>query len=125
MTPAARLAAVIEVLDAVEATPRPADAVISAYFRDRRFIGSKDRQAIAERAYGIMRRHARLTWWLERMDAEPSSRRYALADLILTDGLAADAALALFSGGKYAVAAVYPDDHDTPLNAEAFADLLL
>ena len=37
----------------------------------------------------------------------------------------ADGEPLLFSGGKYAVAAVYPDDHDTPLNAEAFADLLL
>ena len=51
MTPAARLQAVIDLLTEIEATPRPADAVMSAYFRARRYIGSKDRNAVAETAY--------------------------------------------------------------------------
>ena len=63
MTPGARLQAAIELLDEVEVTPRPADAVISAFFRARRFIGAKDRAAVAETVYGVLRRHARLRWW--------------------------------------------------------------
>lgn len=47
MTPAARLQAVIDLLTEIDETPRPADAVMSAYFRNRRYIGSKDRTAIA------------------------------------------------------------------------------
>ena len=40
MTPAARLAATIDLLDAVDAAPRrPADAVANDFFRARRFIG--------------------------------------------------------------------------------------
>lgn len=62
MTPSARLAAAIEALGAIsaEAAP-PADRVLDRYFRDRRYIGSKDRQAIAERVFGVLRRRARST----------------------------------------------------------------
>ena len=35
MTPSAHLAATIELLGLVDATPRPADATVSAYFRER------------------------------------------------------------------------------------------
>ncbi|MCD8525858.1 MAG: hypothetical protein LRY62_01445 [Alphaproteobacteria bacterium] len=35
--------------------------------RVRRYIGSKDRNNIAERTYDIMRAHARLGWWVERL----------------------------------------------------------
>ena len=33
MTPAARLAAILQILTTIEETPRPADALISGYFR--------------------------------------------------------------------------------------------
>ncbi len=66
MTPGARVAATIELLTEIAVTPRPADAVASAYFRARRFIGAKDRGAVAEAVYAVLRRHARLGWWLTR-----------------------------------------------------------
>jgi 16S rRNA (cytosine967-C5)-methyltransferase len=65
MRDAARLQAVIELLDTIEKTPRPSDTLISAYFRARRYIGAKDRSAIASETYDIMRHHARLGWWVE------------------------------------------------------------
>ena len=69
MTPAARLQAAIALLDEIEATPRPADAVVSAWFRARRFIGSHDRPAVAE-AVGAVEAAAvcRIGWALIRRD---------------------------------------------------------
>jgi 16S rRNA (cytosine967-C5)-methyltransferase len=47
MTPASRLQAAIDVLDEINSGNRPADGTIAAYFRGRRYIGSKDRKSIA------------------------------------------------------------------------------
>ena len=74
MTPAARAQAVIDLLDAVAATPRPADAVIGSYFRARRYIGAKDRAAVAELTYTLLRHQARLGWWCERYRAPVTAR---------------------------------------------------
>ena len=41
MTPAARIQATLELLEAIAATPRPADALTSAYFRSRRYMAAK------------------------------------------------------------------------------------
>ncbi|MDR3517379.1 MAG: RsmB/NOP family class I SAM-dependent RNA methyltransferase [Azospirillaceae bacterium] len=115
MTPAARIAAVIEALDQVEVAPRPADAVISAYFRDRRYIGSKDRSAIAEALYTLLRHRARLRWWLERSGwtGPVTARATVIAErLLLRDGHAA-ALATVFSGGRFAPAAW--DDAETRL----------
>ncbi|HRJ61886.1 MAG TPA: RsmB/NOP family class I SAM-dependent RNA methyltransferase [Azospirillaceae bacterium] len=102
MTPAARLQAAIDLLQEIEATPRPADAVMSLYFRNRRFIGSKDRAAVAELCYAIMRRHARLTWWLEKVGAEPTPRTRVIANSILAEGRPAADQAKLYDGGKFA-----------------------
>ncbi|KHL25755.1 RNA methyltransferase [Croceibacterium mercuriale] len=59
MTPAARVAAAIEVLDAViaaaQAQGAPADRLLGDWLRQRRFAGSKDRRAIRELVYGAIR----------------------------------------------------------------------
>ncbi|HEV7370998.1 RsmB/NOP family class I SAM-dependent RNA methyltransferase [Arenibaculum sp.] len=101
MTPGARHQAAIELLDEVAATPRPADAVISAYFRSRRYIGSKDRSAVAEKVYAVLRRHARLRWWLERNGHGADGRALVIADEILANGRAADAVARSFDGARF------------------------
>ncbi|HEY4071062.1 MAG TPA: RsmB/NOP family class I SAM-dependent RNA methyltransferase [Sphingomicrobium sp.] len=62
MTPAARLQAAIEVLDEVIASVRedgpPADAIVSRYFKRRRFAGSKDRRAVRQLVFRSIRRSA-------------------------------------------------------------------
>lgn len=59
MTPAARVQAAIELLDAVIAAARadgaPADRLIAEYFRTRRYAGSKDRRAVREMVYRAIR----------------------------------------------------------------------
>jgi len=71
MTPSARLQAVLDLLVEIEKVPRPADALVSAYFRARRYIGSHDRAAVSAMLYDILRHRGRLGWWIERvLDSE-------------------------------------------------------
>ncbi len=62
MTPAARLQAAIEILDEVIEAARnegaPADAIVTRYFKTRRYAGSKDRRAVRELVFRAIRRTA-------------------------------------------------------------------
>ena len=62
MTPAARLQAAIEVLDEVIASARdegpPGDSIVTRYFKNRRYAGSKDRRAVRELVFRAIRRSA-------------------------------------------------------------------
>nr|NUR37041.1 RsmB/NOP family class I SAM-dependent RNA methyltransferase [Sphingomonas sp.] len=86
MTPAARLQAAIEVLDEVIASTRedgpPADSIVTRYFKQRRYAGSKDRRAVRELVFLAIRRSA------ER----PANGRAAVLGLAQDDG----ALIALF-----------------------------
>ena len=59
MTPAARLGAATEVLDAVVAAARDngaaADTILANYFKTRRYAGAKDRRAVRELVYAAIR----------------------------------------------------------------------
>ena len=62
MTPAARLQAAIEILDAVITSARedgpPADSIVTRYFKVRRYAGSGDRRAVRELVFRAIRRSA-------------------------------------------------------------------
>jgi 16S rRNA (cytosine967-C5)-methyltransferase len=64
MTPSARAQAAIEILDQVIASARddgpPADALVAAYFKTRRYAGSKDRRAVRELVFRAVRHSAEL-----------------------------------------------------------------
>src|SRR5579872_7375604 len=79
MTPAARLQAAIELLDEVTASARdegpPADAIVTRYFKHRRYAGSKDRRAVRELVFRAIRTSA------ER----PVSGRAAMLGLVGND----------------------------------------
>jgi 16S rRNA (cytosine967-C5)-methyltransferase len=83
MTPAARIQAVIDILQEIISQPRPADTLTSAYFRNRRYICSKDRQAINTRLYRIMREYFRLSWWIGRAGCPVDARSLAIAAVVL------------------------------------------
>ncbi len=59
MTPAARLAAAIEILDQVIIAARDggaaADTIIQRYFSTRRYAGSKDRRAVRDLVFAVIR----------------------------------------------------------------------
>src|SRR3954451_12357653 len=79
MTPAARLQAASEILDAVIASARndgpPADAIVTRYFKTRRYAGSGDRRAVRELVFRGIRRSAEM----------PSSGRAAILGLATDD----------------------------------------
>ena len=76
MTPAARLQAAIELLDEVIAAARdngpPADTIVTRYFKQRRYAGSKDRRAVRELVFRAIRRAAQ----------RPESGRSAMLGLV-------------------------------------------
>ncbi len=102
MTPSARIQATIDILERLGIENRPADALVSAYFRTRRFIGSKDRSEVAARVYAVLRHHARLGWWLAKVEAEDTPRNRVIAELTLAEGIAVKDMGRLFSGETYA-----------------------
>jgi len=107
VTPGARVAATIELLDEIVShAERPADLVANAYFRTRRYIGGGDRRAVSDRVWGILRRWGQLRWWLKRT-SHPADRTNALprgivtADLMVVERLALGDVEAMFDGGRY------------------------
>lgn len=102
MKPAARIQAVIELLDALHeslASAGPSFArLFRRYFKRRRYAGAGDRREIKRITYDILRDYQRLAWSLEKAGAPVSGRTLALAFSVGTGGEPG----ALFSGGKYA-----------------------
>jgi len=103
MTPGARLQAAMELLEAVWDGTTPPDVLTDEYFRRRRYAGSGDRRAIQEHVYAILRRRARLDWWVERtgMDLEPNPRTRIITWLSTAERTAPDDIQALFSGTRH------------------------
>ena len=100
MTPSARVQAAIEILDEVIASARqdgpPADAVVTRYFKVRRYAGSKDRRAVRELVFRAIRRSGEI----------PDSGRSAMLGLADED---IDVA-ALFDGSLHGPIAGIPDE---------------
>ncbi|MDX1401218.1 MAG: RsmB/NOP family class I SAM-dependent RNA methyltransferase, partial [Kiloniellales bacterium] len=113
MRPPARLAAVIEVLEELFSGKKcAADQVLTAYFRARRFIGSKDRRNIADRSFDLLRHHFRLRWHLAALLREPTARNLLLAYLVLVEKETPEATTAHFSAGGYGPASLSPAEAD-------------
>lgn len=100
MTPGARIQAAIELIEGIAKADSPADGIVDSFVRARRYMGSKDRRSVTGRVYGILRRRARLSWWLEKEGwSDPlNPRALVLADLAFhTDEREAELGV-LFSG---------------------------
>jgi len=98
MTPAARLAAAIEVFAEIDARRRPAGDVLKDWGLSHRFAGSADRAAIAGLVYDALRRKASSAWL---MGAQ--TPRAALIGMLHRErGLDAEAIAALCSGARFA-----------------------
>ena len=97
MTPAARLQAAIEILDGLGQTAQPADGYLRDWSRAHRFAGVKDRAAITERVYTVLRHRASLAW---RMKAD-DGRALVLASLLM-EQVTPNEVARLFSGEGHA-----------------------
>lgn len=71
---AAQLQATIELLDQIEETGYPADRIMSGYFKGNRYIGSKDKAAISENLYTILRNKLRFEYILQSKELGTHSR---------------------------------------------------
>ncbi|MBV9655050.1 MAG: RsmB/NOP family class I SAM-dependent RNA methyltransferase [Acetobacteraceae bacterium] len=111
MTPAARLAAAIELLGAIDSSGRkPADAVANDFFRARRFIGSGDRRAVSDRIWRVLRARRRLSWWIARAGGAPTVRALVAASLLF-EGWTPDGVAQSFSGGRFGAAPLGAAEH--------------
>jgi 16S rRNA (cytosine967-C5)-methyltransferase len=85
MTPAARLQAVIEILSDIEAALRDngaaADVILRQAFAARRYAGSKDRAAITDATYAVLRSRGFLIWALGETGAAVTGRHLLIAHL--------------------------------------------
>ena len=103
MTPGARLQAAIDLLHAIHGGSAPADRATAAFFRNRRYIGAKDRREVLDRAYAVLRRRAALDWWIWKSGQAPQDRDRArlIASLALLDDWTVDRIAGSFDGVDY------------------------
>ncbi len=73
----------VTVLTGVLRFDRPADALLSAYFRDHRALGQHDRAFIAESVFGLLRRKR----FVEFVTGETTARRLLLGWLVRAGGV--------------------------------------
>ena len=100
MTPAARLAAAIEVFAEIEARRRPAADALKDWGLAHRFAGSSDRAAIAGLVYDALRRKASAAWLM----SEATPRAVLIGMLRRERGLDTAAIAGLCSGARFAPA---------------------
>jgi len=106
MTPAARVAAAIEVLAAIETERRPAADALKAWGLTHRFAGSGDRAAIAGLVYDALRRRASSAFIM----GADTPRAVVLGMLKRERGLDIEAIARLADGAKYAPEALSSDE---------------
>ena len=87
MTPEARIAATIELLEQVHEAAlsggAAADNIVRGYFRKRRFAGSKDRRDITENIYAILHDYEALAWRIEACDGAVNGRSLVITRRLL------------------------------------------
>ncbi len=118
MRPAAQLQATIELIDLIDETKYPADRIMAKYFREHRYIGSKDKYAISEQFYAILRQRLSLSYLLEKNNLSLSSRNLAALLIHKQEHSIAD----YFNGEQYSPVALYQGDVDS-LTVIDFAQL--
>ena len=87
MTPAARLSAAIELLDAIDDQRVPAAKALKEWGTAHRFAGSGDRAAISGLVWDVLRRRASSAWIM----GSDTARARLLGLLKLERGMDADA----------------------------------
>ena len=100
MTPAARLSAAIELIDAIDTQRVPAAKALKEWGTAHRYAGSGDRAAISGLVWDVLRRRASSAWVLDN----DTPRARVLGMLKVERGIDADAIAALCDGGRFAPA---------------------
>ena len=114
MTPAARIAAAIEIAGDIDARRRPAADALKDWGLSHRFAGSGDRAAIAGLVYDALRRRASSAYVMGSDDA----RAIVLGMLRLERGLEADAIAGMFDNARYAPEPLSEDERAALASAD-------
>ena len=98
----------------------PADGVLSAYFREQKLLGARDRRFVTETVFAVLRHKRSLT----RLIGEPATpRRLVLAQLVRHAGLSQRALDGLLEVGEAEWLAGLKADAGPPLTLAEQADL--
>lgn len=97
MKPGAHVQAAIELIDLQSERQQPADKVMANFFRQRRYMGSKDKRAVAEYFYAVLRQKASLQYLLSQQELKGSSRLVLACLLVLSGQRLSE----YFSGEQY------------------------
>ena len=103
MTPGARLQTAIELLGEIGEGHGAADDVVGGYFRRHRFVGAKDRAAISEHIFAILRHRAAIDWWIRRVNGnqQPDARLRVFATMVLVEGWEPEAVARACDGDRF------------------------
>jgi len=113
MTPAARYGAAIEILDAIN-TGTPAEQQLTRWARGARYAGSKDRAAVRDIVFDVLRRRASSAW----LGGGDTGRALVLG-LLRGQGADLDA---VFTGQGHAPSPLEPSEHVTSVLSDAPRD---
>lgn len=111
MKDASRIQAIIEVLGDVLQDKMPADIVVDKYFKERRYIGSKDRRQIADGVWKIIRNRVSYTEALGGIAAPRLLTALCFRDFDLD---------LLFNGEEYAPEVLKKEEKSLLKNAATF-----
>ena len=111
MKDAGRIEAIIEVLTEVLEDKTPADLILDKYFRERRYIGAKDRRFIADSVWQIIRNRLKIT---ERLQGFASPRLFVALNFMSSD------LDLLFNGEEYAPALLSKEEKKALEKAKDF-----
>jgi len=113
LTPGARIAAAIDILEAIGDASIPADDAAANYFRRRRYIGAKDRAQISAYLYAVLRHRAVIDWWTiraSRGEIMPNPRSRIMGAVLLVDHWAPEEVAKSFDGGRFRPAPLSRDE---------------
>ncbi|MEX0839082.1 MAG: RsmB/NOP family class I SAM-dependent RNA methyltransferase [Parvibaculum sp.] len=106
MTPGARLQSAIGILAGIFETRQPADRAFDAWARSSRFAGSKDRVAVSDLVFSVLRHRAQLAAAI----GSDGARLLAFTAVALLQGEGADAAAARADGTPHAPASLTAEE---------------
>lgn len=118
MQAGARLSAAIELLEQMhlgweEGKRIPADSALSDYYKQRRYMGSKDRAFVSELVYLCLRKGGALQYWAERSALKAVHPRHiVLLGLVMGMDYRASRVIELCDGRQYAPKPLLQEEKD-------------
>ena len=129
MHAAARIQAAIEMMEHIQSVwaadrRAPVDALFADYFKQRRYIGSKDRGAVSDLVYFVLRHGATIEWHIEQSDRKTTPRLVVMVGLLFFSTadhapLTREDIIAAFNGAQYAPKPLTDPEHKLLTRCEA------